>query len=110
MHWIISAWTVVLVVVMALLLQMVGDSIQFYGQFLRGHLGEVAGGAVGGLTLAPWPMLVWVAGALLLNRQFGIRCSHCHRSLTGRCLPSRVVQSGECCHCHTRVFDETQVA
>jgi hypothetical protein len=63
----------------------------------------------GGL-LALHSMLVFGVAALLISRQFGVRCPYCLRLLTGRCLPSRVLQSSECCHCHSKIIDESQVA
>jgi Zn ribbon nucleic-acid-binding protein len=53
------------------------------------------------------PLLAWLAIALLLDRQFGIRCPHCRRSLTVRFCSHRVLDTGECSLCGARLFDKT---
>jgi hypothetical protein len=58
------------------------------------------------LTLGAAAFLVWLGVALVLDRRFGLRCPHCHRSLTVRALPHRVFQTGHCALCHGRAFDE----
>jgi hypothetical protein len=110
MHWIITAWSVVFIVSVVLLIHTLGASIQSSGQFIRSHVGEALGGFIGGLLFGVPPLLVWLAVAWFLDRQFGIRCPHCHRSLTARSLPRRVLHTGECSLCHARVFEETNAA
>jgi hypothetical protein len=105
-YWIVSVWTVVFAGTTAWIIVTFGGSIGDYGQFVRGHLGEFLGGAAGGLTLGAPALLVWLAVVLALDRGLGLRCPHCHRSLTVRCLHHQVLQTGECSLCHGRAFDE----
>jgi hypothetical protein len=110
MQWLITAWSAVFIVPVVLLIHTFGAPIQSSGQFIRSHVGEVLGGLIGGLLFGVPPLLAWFAVAWWLDRQFGIRCPHCHRSLTGRSLPRRVLDTGECSLCHARVFDQTNAA
>src|SRR5688572_21698992 len=95
MQWIITAWSLVFIVPVVLLIHTFGTSLQSSGSFLRSHVGEVLGGLIGGLLFGVPPLLTWFAVAWWLDRQYGIRCPHCHRSLA-RSIPSRVLDTGEC--------------
>jgi hypothetical protein len=106
MHWIITAWSLFFIVPVVLLIQRFGASIQSAGYFIRSHVGEVLGGLIGGLLFGVPPLLAWFAVAWWLDRQFGIRCPHCHRSLA-RSSACRVLDTGQCSLCHARIFDET---
>jgi hypothetical protein len=103
----VSIWSVVFAATTPWIIQMLGTTIGNYGHFVRGHLGELVGGAVGGLTLGVPAMLAWLAVVLALDRRFGLRCPHCHRSLTLRCRHEQVVQTGQCSLCHGVVINET---
>lgn len=59
-----------------------------------------------GLLVSLATMLAWLGGALPLDRAFGFRCPHCHRSLTLRCHHKLVVQTGRCSACGQEVFNE----
>src|ERR1022692_3702065 len=98
-YWIVAIWTVVFAGGAAWLVEVFGASIAAYGRFILGHLGGPLGGAVGGLTLGSGAMLVWLAIALALDSRFGLRCPHCHRSMTVRSLSHKVMQTGECSLC-----------
>jgi hypothetical protein len=106
MHWLITAWSVLFIIPVVLLIHALGPSIQSFGHTVRSSCDEILGGFIGGLVLGVPPLFGWLAVALFLDRQFGIRCPHCHRSLTARSLPRRVLDTGECSLCHARVFDE----
>jgi hypothetical protein len=87
-------------------------AVRSYGETIRSRFGEVIGGAIGGASVAAVlsiPLLLWVGVMIAFDRRFGIRCPYCHRSLTARCLPGRVLESGECSFCHAKVFDEIDV-
>jgi hypothetical protein len=88
-------------------IEVFGHAISDYERFLRGHLGGAFGGVVGGVTIAVPTMLVWMAAVITLDRWFGVRCPHCHGSLTLRCLHRQVAESGVCSLCHEKVLDET---
>ncbi len=103
---IVALWSVAFAGATAWLIEVFGGSTGTYGQSIRGHLGELFGGSVGGLTLGASALLVWLGVALMLNRRFGLRCPHCQRSLTVRALPQQVLQTGRCSLCHGRAFDE----
>jgi hypothetical protein len=105
-YWIVSIWTVVFASGAAWLVEVFGTAIGAYGRFIRGHLGEPLGAAASGLTLGAAALLVWLGVALVLDRRFGLRCPHCHGSLTMRSLPHRLFQTGHCALCHGRAFDE----
>jgi hypothetical protein len=50
----------------------------------------------------------FVAGAWvmdLIDRRIGLHCARCGRSLTLRCDPRKVVESGVCPGCHENVID-----
>ncbi len=100
-----SIWTVVFAVLSTWLIEMFGAAIVGSGHLMRGRLGEVLGGFVGGLMVAGPAFLVYMAVMLPIDRHFGFRCPHCGRSLTLRCLHQRVLQTGECSLCHAKVFD-----
>lgn len=77
---------------------------------LKLHLPEAVTPALFGISIAICGIPIFGLFALLLylaDRRLGLRCPHCHRSLTLRCVHERVLQSGECSLCHERVFDET---
>jgi hypothetical protein len=70
---------------------------------------EIVTTALFGVSIAVYVAPVFGLFVLLLylaDRRLGLRCPHCHRSLTLRCLHERVLQSGECSLCHGRVFDD----
>ena len=106
MHWLITAWTFVFIGPVILLSYAMGSSIQSFGQVIRSQFGEIPGVVIAGLLLGMPPLLGWFAIAVLLDRLFGIRCPHCQRSLTARCLPGHILETGKCSHCHGEVFDE----
>ena len=110
LQWLITAWSVVFIVLAVLLIQVLGPSIQSFGHSIRSVCGEFVGGLVGGLLFGVPPLLAWLVVSLFLDRQFGLRCPHCRRSLTARSLPRRVLDTGECSLCHAQVFDESNTA
>ena len=98
---------------LALAIDAFASPLTSYGAAIRSRFGEAIGGAIGGLTagwIASIPLLIFVGVMLAIDRRFGVRCPHCHRSLTARCLPEHVLESGECSLCHKRVFDESGAA
>lgn len=98
------------------ILRLIGDfdvQLRSYGASLTLRYGDSIGGALAGLSVAPvvvLPLLLCVSVILAFDRRVGRRCPHCHRSLTARCLPQRVLDSGECSLCHMRVFEESDDA
>jgi hypothetical protein len=75
---------------------------------LRQHLPEVVAAGLFGISIAVYVAPIFGLFVLLVylaDRWFGLRCPHCRRSLTLRCLHERVLQSGECSLCHGKVFD-----
>ena len=83
-------------------------AIRAYGEIIRSRFGELIGGAIGGVFVAmalSMPLLLWVTVMLALDHRFGVRCPYCHRSLTARCLPRRVLETGECSLCGTKVLE-----
>ncbi len=79
---------------------------------LSQHLPEIVAAGLFGISIALYVAPVFGLFVLLLylaDRQLGLRCPHCHRSLTLRCLHERVLQTGECSLCHEKVFDEEAV-
>jgi hypothetical protein len=42
---------------------------------------------------------------LWLDRQFGLRCPGCKRSVMLRCRHSEVLRSGRCCRCQHELFE-----
>ena len=79
-----------------------------FGRTVRSRFGEATGGAIGGLligSIGGLLLLLWLGVMLAFDRRFGIRCPHCHRSLTARCLPKHVLETGKCSLCHAKIFD-----
>lgn len=77
------------------------------GDLLRKHFHEAVVGWIGGLliSLILVPLfLIFLVPLLLVDRQLGIRCPGCHRSVTLRCKKSRVQETGQCCLCGTSLF------
>ena len=95
---------------LALSIDAFGAPLTSFGAAIRSRFGEAIGGAIGGLmvgSIASIPLLICVVVMLAIDRRFGVRCPHCHRSLTARCLSEHVLESGECSLCHKEVFDES---
>jgi hypothetical protein len=89
-----------------------GQPLNKLHEFLRQRLPEVVAAGLFGISIAIYVAPIFGLFALLLylaDRRFGLRCPHCRRSLTLRCLHERVLQSGECSLCHQRVFDERPI-
>jgi hypothetical protein len=107
MYWMLAIWTVLFAVTATWLIEVFGTSISDYGRLVRGNLGELLGGLVVGLTLGVLAALAWLAVVLPLDRSFGLRCPHCHRSLTLRCRHERVLQTGQCSLCGQKVLNES---
>ena len=76
------------------------------------YLPEIVAAALFGVSTVIYVVPIFGFFVLLLylaDRRLGLRCPHCHRSLTLRCLHERLLQSGECSLCHRRVFEETPI-
>jgi len=73
------------------------------------HLPELVSAGLFGVSIAICVAPVFglfVLSLYLADLRLGLRCPHCRRSLTLRCLHERVLQSGACSLCHGKVFDE----
>jgi hypothetical protein len=80
------------------------------GTFIRSKTSnEGIVGLVGGLVMGI-PLAVLLGGTVLpaiwFDRRNGKMCPGCRRSLTLRCMPAKVLESGCCPFCKTRVFSE----
>ncbi len=86
-----------------------GQPLNSLHDILRQHLPDIVAAGVFGISIAVYVAPIFGLFVLLLylaDRRLGLRCPHCQRSLTLRCLHERVLQSGQCSLCHERVFDE----
>jgi hypothetical protein len=98
-----------IICVLIYLTDVLGDPLNRLHDALSERLPEIVAAGLFGISIALYVAPVFgflVFLFYLADRRLGLRCPHCHRSLTLRCLHERVLQTGECSLCHERVFDE----
>ncbi len=100
-----------IVCTLTIVTDILGQPLNRLHDILSRHLPEIVAAGLFGLSIVIYVAPVFGLFALLLylaDRCFGLRCPHCHRSLTLRCLHERVLQTEECSLCHGKVFDDTR--
>ncbi len=106
-QWATTAWTAVFLIAVLYLLRTHGEWARSYGSVLQVRFGRIGGGVIFGCSILLVVAVVYLAVVVLLDRLLGVSCPHCHRSLTLRCTPERVLERGECPLCHGKVLEET---
>jgi hypothetical protein len=56
------------------------------------------------IVCPPLGISLWLCCSLT-NRFFGLRCPHCQRYVTLRCMPEIVLESGRCPFCKEKLFE-----
>jgi hypothetical protein len=101
---------VVVVTLSSLLLLWADPVLRDFGRLVRGRARDdaLAGmifGLVSVLALAPL-LVIPLLPAVWVDRQFGLRCPSCARSVTLRCRHDEVKRTGRCCRCQAVLFSQ----
>ncbi len=105
-RWITTAWTVAFIALVLGFFRLAGKWLRQYGDALRARFGSAGAAWVAAALLGLLVLAIYAVVVIVLDRRHGVRCPHCHRSITLRCQAERVLESGECTLCHAKIFDD----